>query len=688
MKEGLVLRLKVAVDVGGTFTDLVAVNVETGELFKIKAHSTPRSPEKGFLEAVKTLLKQVDDASVDLVVHVNTVGTNLFRGQLGLRIPKTVSVTTKGFRDVLEIGRQNRPELYNVFYKRPDPIVPRERRFEVSERVDSRGVVLTPIDEKELEKTAEAMREVGVESVAVCFLNSYVNPVNEQKAKQFFANILQTPVFASYEVDPEHREYERFSTTVVNAALAPVVARYLSAVTEGLREMKVNSPVYIMSSAGGLVDVEEAVSRPVACIESGPAAGVIGAARMAELTDFRKVISFDMGGTTAKAGVVVDGLPATVPEIEVGGRVHMGRVVKGSGYPVRFPSIDLAEVSAGGGTIITVDKSGSLSVGPLSAGADPGPACYGLGGTMPTVTDANLLLGRVEHLLGGAMKLDKGLAEKAMRKVAEQLRVSTVDCAWSSLVLVNLQMARAIHIVTLERGLDPSEFVLFAFGGAGPMHAAELAEEIGVSTVVIPPSPGLFSSLGLLMTDMRYSYVKGFVKILEPGDETFIEEKFRELETTAYNSLRNKIDLKQFHIIRSVDLRYYGQGYEIEVEVSKPFSLRETVEKFEKLHTSIYGYGHPGEKIEATAVRVAFIIPSGKTKLAKPAVSQKPVAKGVRKVFFRDGFHETGVLTREILGDGFEAEGPLIVEEYDSTTVVPPGWRLSVDETGIMVLRK
>ncbi|MEM4574095.1 MAG: hydantoinase/oxoprolinase family protein [Candidatus Caldarchaeum sp.] len=685
--EVLVVRLKVAVDVGGTFTDLVAVNLETGELFKVKVHSTPRAPEKGFLEAVKTLLKQVDDPSVELVVHVNTVGTNLFRGQLGLRLPKTALVTTKGFRDVLEIGRQNRPELYNIFYRRPDPVVPRERRFEVLERVDSDGVVLTPVDENELAKVADVMREIGVESLAVCFLNSYVNPVNEQKAKQFLTKILPAPVFASHEVDPEHREYERFSTTVVNAALAPVVARYLSAVTEGLREIGVYSPVHIMSSSGGLVDVEEAVSRPVACIESGPAAGVIGAARMAEMTGFRKVISFDMGGTTAKAGVVVDGLPATVPEIEVGGRVHMGRVVKGSGYPVRFPSIDLAEVSAGGGTIITVDSSGSLMVGPLSAGADPGPACYGLGGTMPTVTDANLLLGRVEHLLGGAMKLDQTLAEKAMKKVAEQLRVSVLDCAWYSLVLVNLQMARAIHIVTLERGLDPSEFVLFAFGGAGPMHAAELAEEIGVSTVVVPPSPGLFSSLGLLMTDMRYSYVKGFVKLLEPGDEHLIEEKFRELETTAYNSLRNKIDIKQFRVIRRIDMRYYGQGYEIEVEVSKPFSLRKAVEKFEMLHSSIYGYGHAGEKIEATAVRVALIIPSGHTKL-KSAVSRRSVEKRVRKVFFRDGFHETVVLRRELLGSGFEAEGPLIVEEYDSTTVVPPEWRLSVDETGCMVLRK
>jgi N-methylhydantoinase A len=677
-----------AVDVGGTFTDLVAVDEENGEFYTVKTRSTPKRPEEGFLEAVKNLLEKFSPQDFDLIIHVNTIGTNLFRGQLGLAMPVVALVTTKGFRDVVEIGRQNRPELYNIFYRRPDPIVPRERRFEVDERVDGKGAVLKMVDEKELETLAVLMSKVGVESVAVSFLNSYKNPVNEKKAKEVLSRYLKAMVFASYEVDPEHREYERTSTTVVNAALAPVVSRYIASVRKGLEELGIRCPVQIMSSAGGLVDVEEAVHRPVACIESGPAAGVIGAAKIAEATGYRRVISFDMGGTTAKAGVVVDGLPTTVPEIEVGGRVHMGRVIKGSGYPVRFPSIDLAEVSAGGGTIIQASKSGGLQVGPLSAGADPGPACYGLGGKEPTITDANHLLGRVEHLLGGKIKLNTSLAEAAMKNVATKLGLSVTEVAWNSLVLANLQMARAVHIVTLERGLDPAQFTLVAFGGAGPMHAAELAEQIGVSTVVIPPSPGLFSSLGLLVTDMKYSYVKGYVKVLERRDEEIVEQLFREMEAYAINHLSKRIELKNYRVVRTIDLRYLGQGYEIEVETSRPFKLDEACSKFEELHSATYGYLHSGEPIESTALRLYIIIPTKRTTFPKTTRRRSESARSTRSVYFREGFIETPVVWRESLDNGYEAEGPLIVEEYDSTTVVPPGWHVHVDESGCMVMKR
>ncbi|MDW8359212.1 MAG: hydantoinase/oxoprolinase family protein [Candidatus Caldarchaeum sp.] len=680
----------VAVDVGGTFTDLVAVHVHSGRTYKAKVRSTPLNPESGFLDAVKKLLEMdgVDPGSVEMVVHVNTIGTNLFRGQLGLNVPKVALVTTAGFRDVLEIGRQNRAELYNLFYQRPKPIVPRERRLEVRERVDCRGNVLEEVGEDELERVSEHLAKDGVDALAVSFLNSYVNPHNERRAKNYLASRFKIPVFTSYEVDPEHREYERTSTTVVNAALAPVVARYLEKVRLGLQELGIAAPVQIMSSAGGLVDVVEASNRPVSCIESGPAAGVIGAAKLAGLTGFGKVISLDMGGTTAKAGVVVDGLPTYVPEMEVGGKAHLGRMVKGSGYPVRFPSIDLAEVSAGGGTIIDVDPSGSLKVGPMSAGADPGPVCYGLGGQMPTITDANLVLNRVEHLLGGEMKLDKHLASEALRRVSQKAGMGVEECAWASLVLVNLQMARAIYIVTLERGLDPTEFVLFAFGGAGPMHAAELAQQIGIPAVVVPPNPGLFSSLGLLMTDMRYTYFKGLVKVLEPGDESLVENIFREIESKALSELSKRMDVSEAKIFRSLDLRYRGQGYEIEVEAERPFSLRTALKVFEEKHEATYGYTHSGENVEMVAVRVAVVVPS-----RRPVLTQRPTGAGRRErrtrgVFFEDDFVEASVVRREYLGVGDVVEGPAIVEEYDSTTVVPPGWRAVVDETGCMVMRR
>ncbi|MEM1979584.1 MAG: hydantoinase/oxoprolinase family protein [Candidatus Caldarchaeum sp.] len=681
-------KVVAAVDVGGTFTDLVAVDEITGRLYKVKTRSTPQRPEEGFLDAVKKLLENFSPNDFELIIHVNTIGTNLFRGQLALKMPAVSLVTTKGFRDVVEIGRQNRPELYNIFYRRPEPIVPRERRFEVSERVDGKGVVLKEVDERELESLAEEMEKIGTESVAICFLNSYLNPVNEKRAKEVLSRRLKALIFTSYEVDPEYREYERTSTTVVNAALAPVVSRYIASVRQGLDGLGVTCPVQIMSSAGGLVDVDEAVNRPVACIESGPAAGVIGAAKVAEAIGLKRVISFDMGGTTAKAGVVVDGLPATVPEMEVGGRVHMGRIIKGSGYPVRFPSIDLAEVSAGGGTIIQVSKTGGLQVGPLSAGADPGPACYGMSGEEPTITDANHLLGRVEHLLGGEMKLNTVLAEKAMEKVAKQLGQTLVETSWSSLVLANLHMARAVHIVTLERGLDPTEFTLVAFGGAGPMHAAELAEQIGISKIVIPPSPGLFSSLGLLMTDMKYSYVKGYVKIISKDDEEKIEQTYREIEAYAVSQLSRKVALKDYRIVRTIDLRYLGQGYEIEVGAPHPFKLEEVFTKFEELHSSTYGYKHVGEKIESTALRVYVIIPTRRQTLPKTYNQRGNAAKSVRRVFFRDGFMESPVLWRESLETGYEAEGPLVIEEYDSTTVVPPDWRIHVEDNGCMVMKR
>ncbi|MEM3021879.1 MAG: hydantoinase/oxoprolinase family protein [Candidatus Caldarchaeum sp.] len=690
MKRLMPARVHVAVDVGGTFTDLVAVDMESGRMFKVKVRSTPSSPENGFLNSVKSFLEMdgVEPGVVDLVVHVNTIGTNLFRGQLGLRVPRVGLITTFGFRDVLEIGRQNRAELYNLFYQRPSPVVPRERRLEVAERVDSRGNVLKEVSVEELEKVAEALKKLGVEALAVSFLNSYVNPANEVKAKNHLAERLRVPVFASYEVDPEHREYERTSTTVVNAALAPVVARYLESVRRGLMEIGVAAPVQIMSSAGGLVDVLEAATRPVACIESGPAAGVIGASKLAALTGYRRVISLDMGGTTAKAGVVVDGQPTYVPEIEVGGKAHMGRMVKGSGYPVRFPSIDLAEVSAGGGTVIDADPGGFLRVGPLSAGAEPGPACYGLGGVMPTITDANLELGRVEYLLGGEMKLDKRLAEDALRRVSSRAGMSVVECAWASLVLINLQMARAIHIVTLERGLDPTEFVLFAFGGAGPMHAAELAQQIGVSTVIIPPNPGLFSSLGLLMTDMRYTYVKGLVKVIEPSDEDLLENLFREIETNALNQLSRRLDLSESSVLRSLDLRYRGQGYEIEVEASRPLNLRRAVELFEEKHEATYGYTHSGEKIEVVAARVAVVVPSKRPVFTQKLTSSTSKSVRTRRVFFGQEFVDANVIRRDSLQAGDEVEGPAVLEEYDSTTVIPPGWRASVDGTGCLVMKR
>lgn len=686
--------LRVAVDVGGTFTDAVAAR-DNGDLLVMKLRSTPDTPEEGLLSSVSDLLSanNVAASSVSGVVHVGTIGTNLFLGQVGLKLPKVALIATRGFRDVLEIGRQNRPELYNVFFKKPTPLVPRRYRLEVSERVDSEGKVLKEVSHDDLKSVANKLRAEAVESVAVSFLNSYLNPVNEKDAQEFLGRVLAVPIFASVDVDPEHREYERTSTTVVNAVLAPIVSRYLEAGEMGLRSLGISSDLQILSSSGGLVDVDEAKTRPILTVESGPAAGVVGAAEIAKLLGIRRAISLDMGGTSAKAGCVVDYVPLVLPEIEVGGRVHMGRTVKGSGYPVRYPSIDLAEVSAGGGTIIWADEAGSLRVGPISAGASPGPACYDAGGQEPTITDANLVLGRISReLLGGRLRLSEAAATEALERIARKIGLDIQQTATAALKLVNLHMAKAVHIVSLERGLDPREFALVSFGGAGPMHAAELAEEVGIDEVIIPPWPGLFSALSMLLSDMKYTYVKGVLGSLRTFQEDEIEHMFDSMTRDAQEKLdRRGITTEKSTILRSVDLRYAGQGFELEVEASSPFRKEEAVTRFETRHESVYGYSESGEDIEVTTLRLTVVIPVKKTKLgtASPAhVKMENTAKAQRKCWFGGQWFDTNVYSRDLLPAGLKIDGPAILEEYDSTVLVLPSWECESGDATCLILRR
>jgi len=687
--------LRLAVDVGGTFTDIVAADDTGTDLCVLKIRSTPTAPEEGLLSAIGRLLSahNLAASSVGSVAHVSTIGTNLFLGQLGIRVPKTALVTTNGFKDVLEIGRQNRAELYNVFFQRPKPLVPRKLRFEVSERVDSDGRVLKRISHKELRSLARELKEQDVESVAVSFINSYIRPENERDTKRIISEILRIHVFTSSEVDPEHREYERTSTTVVNAVLAPVVSRYLQVAMQRLHDSCINAHLHLLSSSGGLVDVEEAIHKPIVAIESGPAAGVVGAAEMARMLGIGRAISLDMGGTTAKAGCIVDYTPLVTPELNIGGRVHMGRAVKGSGYPVRCPSVDLAEVSAGGGTIVWADGAGSLRIGPTSAGAEPGPACYAAGGKDATITDANLILGRLNStLLEGELRLNLEFAQQALGRVAEKTGMGLHKLAAASLRLVNLQMARAVDIVSLERGLDVRQFALVAFGGAGPMHAAELAEQVGVSTIVIPPLPGLFSALGMLMTDMKYTYVKGMLKLLDELPEGHLEELFLDMTEKALAQLRARdIDLLSASVTRAVDLRYFGQGYELDVPAPIPFNNSETAENFERKHETAYGYKHEGEPIELTALRLAITVPVTKPSLSCLSHGGAGVQDALlahRTVWFNEVWVESPVFWRDYIPEGMTVKGPAIIEEYDSTVIVPPGWDCRKSEIGCLVMRR
>ena len=669
--------VRLSVDVGGTFTDAVMVD-DSGKLYALKIESTPRNPELGFVDAVVEVISGiVDPEQIESLVHVGTIGSNLLLGQLGIRLPACALVTTKGFRDVIEIGRQNRPELYNINFSRPRTLVPRSLRFEMDERVDSDGGVLVKVSKTRLRELARRLRNSGAETVAICFLNSYVNASNERVAETLLKRALHRPVYASSDIDPEQREYERASTTVVNAVLAPAVSGYLRSAGEEMRRIGITAELYVLGSSGGLLDIAEVGRRPILAVESGPAAGVVAASEVARSLRLAKVISFDMGGTTAKAGAILNFEAAVVPEVEVGGRVNRGRLVKGSGYPVRTQSIDLAEVSAGGGTVVSVGEAGEMAVGPMSAGADPGPACYGKGGEAPTITDANLILGRIgTTLLGGKMRLNPEEAARAFESLRKRSGMGAEELASASLRIVNFQMAKAIEIVTLERGLDARDFALVAFGGAGPMHAVEVAESIGITKVIVPPLPGLFSALGMLMTDMRYDRVRGMVGLLDEVGEGKIEETFEEMERESSESLNEKGIEGRPSFRGSIDLRYYGQGYELEIVVRRPFNRAAVTKAFEGRHVEVYGFAHEGERIEVTALRLTTTIPATSKVRLSEVEGEMPVAagEGRRRAKFGERWFETRVYSRELLPVGGRLRGPAIVEEYDSTVVVPPGW--------------
>jgi len=693
-------RIRVGIDVGGTFTDLVALDERAGSLMRYKVPSTPREPEAAVIDALRMLLERVEASEVAFLSHSSTVATNALLGQINLELPRTLLLTTEGFRDVLEIGRQNRSEVYNLFVQRPKPLVERRFRLGVRERMDPFGDVVVPLDAASLATALDTVASSDARALAISFLHSYANPAHERAARDAVVERFpELPVVLSSDVDPEYREYERTSTTVVNAVLGPLVRGYLERLASRARDLGVDAKFYVMQSNGGMASLEAAAARPATMIESGPASGVIGAAHLGRVLGLDNVLSFDMGGTTAKAGTISGGTPHVASEFEAAGRTHSGRAVKGSGYPVRFPFIDLAEVSAGGGTIAFVDAGGALHVGPLSAGADPGPAAYGRG-MQPTVTDANLVLGRLNQqaLLGGAMPIDVARSRAALEALLPELPELDLDRLAAGIVhLVDLEMAKVLRIVTVERGYDPRDFTLMAFGGGGPLHACAVALELGIRRIVIPTDPGLFSALGLLVADLRSSGVHSFVMQAETLAATSIESAFAKLEAHAAGDLaRQGVAAGDVEFSRELEMRYAGQSFELTIHTAAPFDESQksaALEGFHAAHARTYGYSSPQEPVEIVAARSTAIgkVVKPEPPLATPAEDDGPE----RALLERRDVALSGavrapvaVYARTLLRAGDSFSGPALVEQYDSCTYVAPEFDARVDRFGNLLVER
>jgi N-methylhydantoinase A len=659
-------RISVGVDVGGTFTDVVGYDSATGE-FRFSKALTSAKPERAIIMGIRNL--GFKNTNIGRLVHTTTLATNSLLTHSGLA--KAALVTNRGFRDILEIGRQRRPELYDLRTRRPDPLIPRRHRFMVGGRILSDGSELEPLDMREARRVAADILKLRFESVAVCFLNSYINPKHELE----FLSVLRGMgydghVSLSSEVDRKYREFERTSTTVVNAVLSPLISSYVERLGRILLQEGIPSPIHIMASDGSVVTLRHVRERPSAIIESGPAAGVLASRHLARRHGISMVLTFDMGGTTAKAAAVVNGEPDVVYEFEAAGSTHSGRSIKGSGYPVRGPFIDLAEVSSGGGTVAWVDDGGALRIGPRSAGANPGPACYGRGGKEATVTDANVVLGRLspDHLLGGEMKIRRRLAVEAVRRVAKLASLETEACAQDIIRIANNTMARAISIVSVERGRDPRDFTMLVFGGAGPVHCCDIADELGISRIIVPVHAGLFSAYGLLTADMAKTFS---MPVMSTNPD--LSGTFAELHRVADAEMKRE-GLKEYSTVCYAEARYKGQSYELTVKYDG--QLRKA---FDGIHRRLYGYSSSDE-IEVVNAKLKAVVPGAAVGL--PSIGGQPTTSpaGWRDVFFGSSWRRTKVLARESLGLGESGRGPCIIEEYDSTLVVNPSWSWKVGD--------
>ncbi len=690
-------RYRLGVDIGGTFTDVVLLDLEERANYVGKVLTTPESPADAVIEGLKKILSEhgVSPSAIDSPIHGTTLVTNAIIERKGA---KTALITTKGFRDSVEIGTERRYDLFDIFMEKPAPLAPRALRLEVAERLDPEGNVLTPLDENEARQALEKLADMGVEAVAVTLLHSFLNPVHERRMEALLREQAPDIVTSiSSEVTPEIREFHRSSTTLANAYVRPIMRTYLDLLSRRILEEGVERDMYIMLSNGGIATVDTAKSFPIRLIESGPAAGAMAAAYYGRQLDIRNLISFDMGGTTAKTCFVEDARPATVTEFEVA-RVYQFR--KGSGLPVKVPVIDMIEIGAGGGSIARVDELGLLKVGPESSGADPGPACYGRGGKQPTVTDADLLLGYLnpEFFLGGEMDLDLDAANVSVDRLAKTLNLERIQTAWGIHEVVNENMANAARIHGIEKGKDVQRYALMAFGGAGPIHAAHVAEKLRIETLIAPAGAGTLSAFGMLTAPISFDFVRTKIMKLDDLDPDVLNAIYDELEAEGRAVLdRSGVPEDRMTFRRTADMRYEGQGHEIMVPLRSGEMSAETEEEirksFEDAYRAIYQRLGPNVPVEALNWR---LVASGETpdldlrptEAASLAVEE--AKKPSRLVYFPSWkeMRVCDIYDRARLTPGAAIAGPAVVEESESTVVVPPGWDAHVDEFCNLALQR
>jgi N-methylhydantoinase A len=682
------MSLRIGVDTGGTFTDVCAFDDETGKLHVRKVSSTPDDPGRAIVQGVDEILGQIGHGAIGDIsyfAHGTTVGTNALLTARGVR---TGVITTQGFRDLLELGRGRRPAMYDPQADKAEPFAPRHLRFEVDERVRHNGQIERPLNEDHVRQAAQELRAQEVDAIAVCLLYSYIHPGHERRIREIVHE--EYPgvyVSISSDVLPEFREFERLSTVVTNAYIGPVVFQYLARLREILAEKGLTAAPYVTQSNGGIIPFATAEAMPVRLVLSGPSTGVVGAAQICNAAGFPNIITFDMGGTSSDISLVQDGKPKVTAGMELDGR------------PIRSPMLDIHTVGAGGGSLGWIDSGGHLRVGPQSAGAYPGPACYG-NGTDAAVTDANVVLRMLnpEYLLNGQMKIDRSLSVNALQRLAEPLNLSVEESAIGMLRVVTANMARAIRVVSVQRGYDPRDYTLVPFGGAGPLHASRLARELGMTQVVVPETPGAQSAMGLLMTDIKTDYMRTQRTTVGAQTASLLAATFDGLSEQAAEWFdREGVPVEGRGIARRLDMRYQGQNFELAVELPEGLDVvkdgvDEIIEAFHQAHERVYGYRTPEATIEAVTFRAEARGEAPRVELyTSPLGDKNPEAAhiGTRESCFdpASGYERVRVYDRSLLVPGNTITGPAIVEQMDTTTVLLPGDVLTVDTYRNLVIQ-